>query len=47
VKLSPTPSPELDFEYESRLQEEQMDRAAHLRRWEEIWFGATVCKMKS
>jgi hypothetical protein len=39
VKLSPTPSSELDFEYESRLQEEQMDRAACLRRWEEdlVW----------
>jgi hypothetical protein len=39
VKLSPTPSPELDKEYETRRDDEDMDHIAHMRHWEEnlIW----------
>jgi len=39
IKLSPTPSPELDEEYAARREDENMDRNARRRRWEEdlIW----------
>jgi len=37
--LSPTPSPELDEDYAARRTDEDMDRTARLRRWNEdvIW----------
>jgi hypothetical protein len=39
VKLSPTPSPELDEEYETRHDDEDMDHTSCMRQWEEdlIW----------
>ena len=39
VKLSPTPLPELDEEYEARHDDENMDRAARMSHCEEdlIW----------
>jgi hypothetical protein len=39
IKLSPTPSPELDEEYEARRDDENMDRTARMRHCEEdlIW----------
>jgi hypothetical protein len=39
IKLSPTPSPELDEEYEARRDDENMDRNARMRHCEEdlIW----------
>jgi hypothetical protein len=35
VKLSPTPSPELDEEYETRHDDEDMDHTSCMRQWEE------------
>jgi hypothetical protein len=39
VKLSPAPSPGLDKEYEAMHDDEDMDRTARMRHWEEdlIW----------
>jgi hypothetical protein len=39
VKLSPTPSLELDEEYEARCDDEDMGRTSHMRQWEEdlVW----------
>jgi hypothetical protein len=39
IKLSPTPSPELDEEYEARRDDENMDRTARMKHCEEdlIW----------
>ena len=41
IKLSPTLSPELDKDYAARREDENMDRNAHHRRWEEdlIWWN--------
>jgi hypothetical protein len=35
VKLSPTPSPELDEEYQARRDEQEVERNARRRHWRE------------
>jgi hypothetical protein len=46
VKLSPTPSPELDEEYQNRRDNEEAERNAHRRHMCEDMISRTYLKME-